>query len=227
MNIEAIVFDFDGVIVDSEPLHCAAFQSVLQPLGIHFTWEEYLRDYVGFDDRDALRFAFSRHETDLSDDQMNVLIAKKATEFARLASTSDVVLYPGVMELLATFSGAIPLAICSGALRQDIEPVLERFNIQSHFPTIVTADQVDRSKPDPESYRKSFELMQQVWGPLNTDRCIAIEDTPAGITSAKGAGLYTVAVTHTHSDDVLTHADCIITSLTELVAALKQDGFDA
>ena len=103
MNPDALIFDFDGVIVDSEPLHCSAFQKILRPMGVEFTWEEYLRDYVGFDDRDALRFAFSSHKIDLAPEKMELLIEKKAEEFTRLASSPKVSLYPGVREILEVY----------------------------------------------------------------------------------------------------------------------------
>jgi HAD superfamily hydrolase (TIGR01509 family) len=223
MNIDALIFDFDGVIVDSEPLHCKAFQDVLGPLGIQFTWEEYLRDYVGFDDRDALRFAFSYNGLPLEPDRMDSLILEKAAEFTRLASAPELSLYPGVQELLDAFKGSLPIAICSGALRQDIVPVIERFGIGDAFDLMITADQVERSKPDPESYLMTLAALEHTHGSLKKKQCVVIEDTPAGLASAKGAGLFTIGVTHTHPAESLSDADCLTDSLPEVLAFLKQE----
>jgi len=220
MKLDALIFDFDGVIVDSEPLHWKAFQAVLGPLGMHSTWEEYLRDYVGFDDRDALRFAFSSHDKKLSDGQMETLIAQKAAEFATLASAPEVGLYPGVKPLLNAFAGKVPIAICSGALLQDIEPVVDRFQIRDAFEMIITADQVSRSKPDPESYQTTVAKLVERHGVMDPEACVAIEDTPAGIKSAKGAGLFTIGVTHTHPEESLSQADYVTANLDSVHAFL-------
>ncbi len=121
IQIDAVIFDFDGVIVDTEPLHHAAFQRTLEPLGLHFTWQEYVETYIGFDDRDAFRHAFSAKERALNQDTLRRLIDQKASVFNEVIR-SGVTAYPGVVELIHLLhTNKMPLAICSGALRSDIE----------------------------------------------------------------------------------------------------------
>lgn len=218
MYPESVIFDFDGVIVDTEPLHYKAFQEILAPLGLGFTWEEYCATYMGFDDRDAFREAFNAGARPLSSEELDQLIRAKAGLFQTIVS-SGVTAYPGVVELIECLHGAgIPLALCSGALRSDIEPILEQLSIGSRFSCMVTAEDVPHSKPDPASYRLAFRLLQGRYpeAGLRAERCVAIEDTPAGIASAKGAGLRAIAVLNSYPADRLSQADLALRSLEEL-----------
>lgn len=209
----AVIFDFDGVIVDSEPLHWRAFQRVLEPMGFFFSWEEYLAGYVGLDDRGALRKVFRHYGRPLDDESMRSLIEKKALVF-QAEVAHGVVPYPGVVELIQEVAAARPIALCSGALRSDILPVLEQLDLSSIFAVIVTADDVNVSKPDPESYRLAFRKLSDTHPSLrNPSASIAIEDTPAGIASARGAGLTVLAVTNNFPPEKLSSATRITRSL--------------
>lgn len=212
-----VVFDFDGVIVDSEPLHYRAFQKVLDPLGAGFTWQEYIDRYMGFDDRDAFREAFKVKGLPLDDDTLTGLITAKALLFHDVAA-EGVSSYPGVIELVRALTGKIPLAICSGALLTDIEPVLRMLSLTDAFDCIVTADEVAASKPDPSSYRLAVQRLQQLFpeAGITAAQSIAIEDTPAGIISAKGAGLKVLAVTNSYPADSLTAADLVVAALSAI-----------
>jgi len=218
--LKAVVFDFDGIIVDSEPLHYRAFQKVLEPLAAGFSWAEYVEKYMGFDDRDAFREAFSVSGLLLSDERLAELIALKASLFHEVAS-EGVSAYPGVIRLINSLAGTIPLAICSGALRSDIEPVLRMLSLSEAFDCMVTAEDVPASKPDPASYRLAIEKLQQVFPriAITAAESVAIEDTPAGIFSAKGAGLRVISVTNSYSAAELHSADMIVDSLA--VVTLK------
>jgi len=214
--LKAVIFDFDGIIVDTEPIHFRAFQSVLQPLGLGYSWDEYLEKYIGFDDRDAFREAFK--DTGTVDDKMLAdLINRKAEFFERIVH-QGVHPYPGVIDLVKALSGNLPLGLCSGALRRDIVPILEQFGLQSAFDTIVTADDVRASKPDPESYILSIKLLTEVFQQSNIlpHDCLAIEDTPAGILSASGAGLRVLAVTNSYEKQRLSGATHITDSLEKI-----------
>lgn len=212
--LKAVVFDFDGIIVDSEPLHYRAFQKVLEPLGAGYTWAEYLDKYMGYDDRDAFREAFSIAGIMLSDERLAQLIAMKASLFHEVAA-EGVTAYPGVIELIKSLAGNIPLAICSGALRSDIEPVLQMLSLSAAFDCMVTAEEVPHSKPDPASYRLAIEKLQQLFPSVSITAAesVAIEDTPAGITSAKRAGLKVLSVTNSYPAEELHSADMIVASL--------------
>lgn len=212
--LKAVIFDFDGIIVDSEPLHYRAFQKILEPLGAGFSWADYAEKYMGFDDRDAFREAFRVTGLPLTEHKLAELITLKAALFHEVAA-EGVSTYPGVVELISAVSGAVPLAICSGALRSDILPVLEMLFIQDSFDCIVTADDVATSKPDPASYLLSINKLQVLFpkNAITPSAAVAIEDTPAGISSAKGAGLKVLSVTNSYLASELTAADLIVDSL--------------
>ena len=214
----AVIFDFDGVIVDTEPLHYEAFQRTLEPLGLTFTWQEYVETYIGFDDRDAFRHVFSSKGKILSQEELHGLIEQKAAFFKEVIGTG-VPAYPGVLDLIFRLhANKFPLAICSGALRTDIEPILTMLGISDYFDVIVTADDVAASKPDPECYELAFQLLQSAnRNVFSKDATIAIEDTPAGITAAKGAGLMVCAVTNSYPADRLNQATFVTDSLSSLM----------
>ena len=215
--LKAVIFDFDGIIVDTEPIHFQAFQSILQPLGLGYSWDEYLEKYIGFDDRDAFREAFSSTGNILDDVMLADLINRKAEFFERIVR-QGVQPYPGVLDLVKALSGNLPLGLCSGALRRDIMPILEQFGLQTAFDIIVTADDVQASKPDPESYLLSIKRLTEIFQPSNIfpQDCIAIEDTPAGILSAAGAGLHVIAVTNSYEKQRLRGAIHITDSLENI-----------
>ena len=218
IQAEAVIFDFDGVIVDTEPLHYAAFQRTLEPLGLHFTWEEYVETYIGFDDRDAFRYAFSSHGTPLSPETLHGLIEQKALFFAEVIR-SGVSAYPGVLDLISHLhEHKSPLAICSGALRSDIDPILSMLGISDYFDVIVTADDVAASKPDPECYQLTFQRLQSAHQySFTKDSTLVIEDTPAGISAAKAAGLTVCAVTNSYPAARLDQATFVTESLSLLL----------
>ncbi len=214
IQAEAVIFDFDGVIVDTEPLHYAAFQRLLEPLDLGFSWDEYVATYMGFDDRDAFLEAFQSRGRELTGEELQVLIDRKAHIFQEIIR-SGITPYPGVVELIRLIHDrSLPLAISSGALRSDITPILDTLGIADCFDIIVTAEDVAKSKPDPECYRLAHALLNEIRSlSVPADRVMAIEDTPAGISAAKGAGLQVVAVTNSYPADHLTGADRIVASL--------------
>ncbi|QXE92864.1 HAD family hydrolase [Geomonas subterranea] len=212
--LSAVIFDFDGIIVDTEPLHYKAFQELLVPLGLGYSWEEYLDLYIGFDDRDAFREAFRVHGRPLADAELRELIKGKAEAFLDIVSVG-VAPYPGVVELIRSISGNLPLALCSGALKSDIEPILAQLGLTEAFDVKVTADEVAASKPDPESYRLAVQRLQERFpGKVDAACTIAVEDTPAGIASATGAGLKVLAVTNSYPRERLTGACRVVNSLS-------------
>jgi HAD superfamily hydrolase (TIGR01509 family) len=212
--LSAVIFDFDGIIVDTEPLHYRAFQEVLAPLGLGYSWQEYLEHYIGFDDRDALRAAFSSGGKTLTDGELRHFIGEKGAAFQRIIA-SGVDAYPGVVELLRALSGRIPLALCSGALPADIDPILVRLGITGIFDAIVTAADVRASKPDPESYLLALARLKQAHPGkgILPESCLAIEDTPAGIASARGAGLKVLAVANSYPERELSGAFRVVDGL--------------
>lgn len=218
IQADAVIFDFDGVIVDTEPIHYAAFQRVLVPLGLQFSWDEYVETYIGFDDRDAFRHAFSSQGIELGQEKLHTLIEQKASFFTEVIR-SGVTPYPGALDLISHLhDNKAPLAICSGALRSDINPILSMLGISDYFDVIVTAEDVAASKPDPECYQLTFQRLQSIHKHSFTkDTTVVIEDTPAGIAAAKAAGLKVCAVTNSYPAARLDQATFVTESLSSLL----------
>ncbi len=216
--LNAVIFDFDGVIVDSEPLHFRAFQELMKPEGFAFTWDDYLTFFIGFDDRDAFRTLYAKAGRSLDEARLQELIQAKTGIFQRLVAEHGVAPYPGVVELFQGLHGKIPLGLCSGALRSDLAPVLSELGVLALLDVVITADDVPASKPDPECYAQCVRRLaerhpqRQIAAP----GCVAIEDTPAGVEAAKGAGLNVLAVTNSHSAQKLRQADRVVPSLDGL-----------
>lgn len=215
---EGVVFDFDGVIVDTEPLHYRAFMQILEPIGLGFPWKEYVAVYMGFDDRDAFREAFRARGRDLDADGLARLVSAKSRAFLSVVR-EGVAAYPGAVDLIASLHArGVPLAISSGSLRSDIEPILSSLGVADCFRHVVTADEVERSKPDPECYVLAWRRLAGSFpGRLTIPaRSLAVEDTPAGIRAAKGAGLSVLAVTNSFGRDDLAGADVVAASLADV-----------
>ncbi len=217
--MNAIIFDFDGIIVDSEPMHYQAFQRVLEPLGKGFSWEEYCGTYIGFDDRDAFRQAFIAKGEKTCSLDVKRMIGEKAEIFQQLVRDGGATPLPGAIELIESIPRKLPIALCSGALRTDILPILETLEIDNSFSAIVTAEETEKSKPDPAPYKLALEKL----GIEDPATAIAIEDTPAGIVSAKGAGLKVLAVTNSHDREYLMEADAVTDSLENVTRLSLED----
>ncbi|HEY6839031.1 MAG TPA: HAD family phosphatase [Geobacteraceae bacterium] len=215
--LQAVIFDFDGVIVDTEPLHYRAFQEILEPLGLGYSWEAYVDSYMGYDDREAFVEAFRAAGRSLDGTLLGEFIARKAAAFQTVIA-SGVYPYPGVVELIREISGKLPLAVCSGALPSDIDPILAQLGITDCFDVIVTAVDVAASKPDPASYTLAAAKLADKHREKNltASSCLAIEDTPAGIASATGAGITVLAVTNSYPASMLSHAVRIVDSLNDV-----------
>ena len=214
----AVIFDFDGVIVDSEPLHYKAFIKVLRPLGLNFSYETYLRRYVGFDDRDSFREILRDGGRNPKDFNLSELIEKKGNIFREIVEY-ELSAFPGALELVKLLAEKrLPLAIASGSYREEIKAMLSILKLIDYFPVIVAADDVTRSKPHPETYLKALKELRRNYPdhPLDPSQCLVIEDTPSGIEAARKAGLYILAVAHTHPIEQLRDADMAIPTLLDL-----------
>jgi beta-phosphoglucomutase len=210
--LSAVIFDFDGVIVDSEPIHYQAFQAVLDSGGKEFSWEEYREHYLGFDDRDVFRKLFESGQETLAKIDLDRLIAAKAKAFQLIFQHATVKPFPGVVDLIRDLSGKIPIALCSGGRLADILPILRMLEIENAFKVIVTAEDTLMSKPDPAPYLLAIRNL----GLADAARAIAIEDSMAGISSAKNAGLNVLAVTNSRDSAQLPGSHVTTTSLENI-----------
>jgi beta-phosphoglucomutase len=212
--IAAIVFDFDGVLVDSEPLHLRAYQEVFEPLGLSLPREEYYASYLGYDDAGLFRAVAAAREWPLDDRQLATLIDDKRRIYDDLLAGGDI-MYPGAAECVARLAAGWPLGIASGAARPEIESVLRARKLDAYFRFIVASGETPQSKPAPDPYRRAAALHGHP-----PQACLAIEDSRWGIESAKAAGLACIGITHTYPVAELLDADAIISSLAEFTPEL-------
>lgn len=187
----AIVFDFDGVIVDSEPVHEDATRRAVRVLGMDFSHEKYLSEYIGYDDRDLFRAVARDHGRELSAQELTALRRAKEDIVQESLRQGLAPAWPGSVALIRAAAAACPIAVCSGALRAEIEPVLHRLGVRELFSVVVSADDVEFSKPHPACYRLAAERLN-----IHARACVAIEDTPTGARSARDAGMRVVGVCH-------------------------------
>lgn len=217
--LRAVLFDFDGVIVDTEPLHLSALNGVLVRHGVPAVpAAEYCEHLLGLDDAGLFRRGFAGAGEPLDADLLARLVAQKSRRFLRLAQSQEVVL-PGVREFLASVDGRYLLAICSGALRHEIEAILERAGLRRHFAAIVAAEDVERGKPDPQGYLLACRRLGDTAScrpPLQADECLVVEDSLPGIEAAREAGMRCVAVATSHGHERLGQADAVVHSLGEV-----------
>jgi beta-phosphoglucomutase len=215
--ITAIVFDFDGVLADSEVLHLRAYQDVLAPLGAELSRADYFARYLGYDDQGVFATFAADHGLTLGAEEVADLIARKSVVFEGLEASAQM-LFPGAALCVRRLAEEFPLGIASGALRHEIEVVLDRGGLRDCFAFIVASGDTASGKPAPDPYLRAAALHAR---PPAT--CVAIEDSRWGIESARAAGMACVAITQTYPAGELAGADRIITSLDELTAPLIRD----
>jgi len=227
MSLKAVILDCDGIIADDEMLHLAAFCEALRPLGIEVSKASYLARYLGFDDQGALRQALIDHEVEPHNDLIAALAEEKARIFRRLIEGS-LVIYPGVVDLVRELSRGYRLAVASGALREEIDLILDRAGLSECFQVIVSAENVTRGKPDPEPFTAALRELSRLEA-LQAGECLVVEDSLAGIEAAKRAGMRCLAVTNSYSRYELARLgpDLIVDTLAGLRAADLAALFDA
>ncbi len=213
--IRAIVFDFDGVLADSEPIHLRVYQEILAPVGVTLTKEDYCARYLGFDDEGAFRQMGSDFGLLMGDEEIELLMAAKTERFQAIVSGTDV-LYQDAGECVRALGSRWPLGIASGALRHEIELMLKGAGLTDAFRFIVAAGETERTKPAPDPYLHAARLHG-----LPPGACVAIEDSRWGLLAAREAGMHTIAVTHTYPREALAaDADVVVDSLREITPAL-------
>ncbi len=208
--MQGLVLDFDGVIVDSEPVHEAALRLAALDLGLDFSHEEYTSRYIGFDDRDFLTALAGDHGRRVGPGEVELFNRQKRDAFMRVVKDGGVRAFPGAIELIRA-AARCPLAVCSGARRHEIEPILEALGVLGSFGVIVSADDVHKSKPDPACYALTARKLGIEPGLL-----VAVEDTSFGIESALGAGYRVAAVAHSMPESELRRAHRVFKGIDEI-----------
>lgn len=219
----AIIFDFDGVIVDSEPVHEAALLRCAQERGMSFTHEQYMTRLIGLADRDCLPVLYRLNGRTPTREEHDSYFAQKKRLVHQMIERGETRAFPGTIALINEASGSVPLAVCSGAIRPEIALILKSLELTHHFRAIVSADDVQKSKPDPQGYLRAAALLHE-----EPTSCVAIEDTPTGCRAAISAGMRVIAVGHSLPREAFPAeiADFVASSdeltLARVLAALQQ-----
>jgi HAD superfamily hydrolase (TIGR01509 family) len=217
--LRAIIFDFDGVLVNSEPIILDLTQQMAAQEGWTVTPEEYYRDYLALDDRRIVEHLYQTHGRALDSARRDELLAWKARTYQEIIQ-QGLPAFPGAAEFVREAAERYPLAIASGSLRSEILHLLELLELRKAFKVLVTAEDCGRSKPDPEVFIKCLESLRQLpeLGPrkLRGSECLAIEDAPGGIIAARQAGIPCLALAHTRPASELRHASWIFPGFREV-----------
>jgi len=209
--LKAIIFDFDGVLADTEPLHCTMFQQVLQEEGLPLSERDYYQKYVGFDDKGCFHAILTEHGRPAPPATIQQLVERKAALMLGHLTTTRVV-YPDIVEFVKDAAGRYRLAIVSGALRHEIELILNTAGMRDCFEHITAAEDVQDGKPAPEGYLHALKSLNGR-APLLAAECLVIEDTLFGVQAAHAAGMRCLAVSTTFPADRLGIADAVVSTL--------------
>jgi HAD superfamily hydrolase (TIGR01509 family) len=210
--LRAIIFDFDGILVDSEPLIMKLIQEMAAQQGWSLSQDEYYRDYLALDDRAIIERLWRSHGRSLSAARRDELLAWKARAYEQ-AIRDGLPPTPGAVEFVRRAAQHFPLAIASGSLQAEIEHLLQKLGLREKFAVLATADDCQRSKPDPEIYLKALSRLQELpplhEPQLEAGECLAIEDAPLGVVAAHAAGMKCLALAHSRPQRELQHADWV------------------
>jgi HAD superfamily hydrolase (TIGR01509 family) len=218
--IQAIFFDFNGVIIDDERLQMAAYQEVLREHSIELSEADYF-GALGMDDKTFVRAAFARANMALTDEVLGSVLSGKGTKHRKLIE-DELPLFPGVVTFLKAASRSYQLGVVSMAGLNEIDYALERSKLRSLFTVVVSAEDVSVCKPAPDCYRIALEKLNEQRRsdrklPLMPAECLVVEDSPPGIESGKQAGMRTLGVTNTVAEAALrtAGADVVTANLAD------------
>ena len=201
--------DFNGVIIDDEPLQMKAYQEILKSEGIDLTEEEYYTS-LGMDDKAFVQAAHARAGREISDVNLQKIITEKTARW-RTFVDAEIPLFEGVENFVRKMEKDFAVGLVSMARREEIDFVLDKVDLRDCFSIIVSAEDVSSHKPNPECYRKGFQLLDAArsrrgHNPINQSECLVIEDSPQGIAAGRAAGLKTLGITNTVSAEKLREA---------------------
>ncbi len=224
--LKAIIFDFDGVIADTEPLHLKAFQLTLADNGIELSDQEYFANYLAYDDKTFFKELFKDRNFEHDESVISDFMNQKSKHFENVLK-GNILILEGVPEFISQISDKYPLSIGSGALRAEIVEILKYAGLRDHFDIIVSADDVVDCKPDPEVYLKVLKDLNDkaVPGEILASECLVIEDSTSGIKAAHSAGMKCLAVTNSYSEEKLSDAELVVNSLKKVSIKQLEDLF--
>lgn len=215
--IKAVIFDFDGVIADSEPLHLRAFQKTVETLGLELSAADYYSRYLACDDETFFRMFLQDNGQRSAKRQIEQLVREKGVRFEETIR-DDIEIFPGVTEFLKAIRGRFPVAIGSGALTEEIKLILRLKGLSQFFDFVIGADHTESPKPSPEVYLKCLERLRADYDEtITAGQCIVFEDSPHGVLAAKRAGMKCVGITNSCAGDQLALADRVTGSFFEII----------
>lgn len=220
MKYKAIIFDFDGVLFDSEKIHLQASNQVFRELGFTISEKEYFQRYVGLSDNDVFDFILNEKNIQFNPEQVKSLRQDKVAAYKKIINSSEF-LYgiSNVKNFIEAYEAIARFAICSGATREEIESTLEKLEngkLKKYFKYIISIEDVAKGKPSPEGYILTAQRLN-----LSPQHCLAIEDTPKGVSAAKDAGMSVVAITTSLSKSHFSNVDFIAENYNEIDAWIK------
>jgi HAD superfamily hydrolase (TIGR01509 family) len=214
--LKAIIFDCDGIIADTEPIHLAEFKRVLAEEGITLADEDYFAHYLALDDRGCFTKAFGERGAGPTSAKLSELIERKAG-YVHQAMQTGLALLPGAAEFIHNAAHRYPLAVASGALRAEVEMVVNYGGLRECFRAIVSAEDTPQGKPHPDPFIKALELLNQSLADrIAPQECLVVEDSIHGIRAAHQAGMRCLAVTNSYPREKLTEAQLVVDSLLGL-----------
>ncbi len=214
--IRAILFDFDGVLVDSERLQFESLGQALNESGMKLSWDDYLKIGIGLPDKEAVRLALLLNG--IEDDALAAKVLARKTYLYDTWLPDRLPLPEDMANIVRTLSQRFILAIASGAFRHQIEGVLVREGVRDLFAAIVSHDDYRRGKPDPTPFLLALERLNAFVTPsLRPHECLVVEDAPSGVQAARAAGMGCIAITTYFPEEALQDADVVISQLKDLL----------
>ncbi|MBI9016618.1 MAG: HAD family phosphatase [Phycisphaerae bacterium] len=223
--LKLVLFDFDGVIADSEPAHYEIFRQVCFEEGIDLSWAVYEQRYLGYTDQECFYHVYKDNNRVIRAEIIDDLCQRKKILFAEYIKGQEILL-PGVREILIQLRDAgITCSICSGALKSEVEFILDNAGLREFFTCIVAAEDVEHGKPHPEGYELALKLTNKAINAdpaITTEECIVIEDSLWGIQAGHAAGIKCLGLATTYQPNALAVAEHVVKNLSEASVSLLQ-----